>query len=119
MKMLFDVICGLATLASLALYFYEKHKRIVGNSLLTGFLHGIKATASGMASAGDEWRAGADQKPAGYVTGYANDCVNEWLRLHEQINDMLARIDKPAAQVETTCRCARLWSRLFGKPSRT
>lgn len=74
------VISSILTIISFGLYLLELFKRKRHDSLMVGFLHGVKSLTESMS-----------KRPA--TTG------DDWLALVQQINDILARLHPPPSQV--------------------
>ncbi len=89
----FNVIAGLCTITSLILFFMERHRRITEDALILGFLRGIRSQVQSMGNAGDEWRVDVANKSPEQASQYANTSVNGWLRLTDQVEETISRIE--------------------------
>lgn len=94
-------ISSILTIISFSLFLRERHLRKINQSLILGFLYGLKALSKGMSSAGDEWRYDLEKKKDGYTEGYANTSTNNWITLREQVNHLIQKMDgKPVLTKE-------------------
>jgi hypothetical protein len=71
------VVSSVATIVSLVLYFRERGKREFHDTLMLGFLHGVKPLVESHIAPGTEWQA-----------------------LLAQVNDMLSRLQPPKPRNE-------------------
>jgi uncharacterized membrane protein len=74
------VISSILTIISFYLYLLELIKRKKHDSLMVGFLHGVKSLAVSMS-----------KRPA--------TTSDDWQALLQQLNDMLARLHPPSSQI--------------------